>query len=401
MLRAPPACQAPRAFSPQSSGARNARALQRAVRRRRVVTIDCPGTYDIAATIILLSGTHLTFGAGVVLRKVRAAGARAWPHVLMNRGALTRTYDENITVRGLSLEVNGVEAMERDMPVAGLRGQVALFYVRNVRITHFRCFDLGAYQFALHVCTFEGVVIEDTVVHGRKDGIHFGRGRGFVVRDYAARTFDDAIALNAEDYCTSNPELGWIRDGLIENVTDLAAPRTVGFFARCVAGTWRDWFKGMSVRHSDTVVSGGAVYRVFERPGGTTFSSTVRPEATHVGELFRSTDRVPWRLVQREVLYTAGVSNVTFRTLRLQKRRPGIVLMFTNNAFSRSVYPGAQPLPVQGPIVLHDVEAVNPAAILVVKTPSTGVRIESASGCHRAIQQYCRQHALPFVEAAQ
>ena len=38
-------------------------------------------------------------------------------------------------------------------------------------------------------------------------------------------TFDDAIALNAHDYATSNPELGWIENGVIENCHDLNAEK--------------------------------------------------------------------------------------------------------------------------------------------------------------------------------
>ena len=70
-----------------------------------------------------------------------------------------------------------------------------------------------------------------------------------------------------KDYCTSNPELGWIEDGIIENVVDRAAKRTVGFFTRMVAGAWSDWRPGLRVRHSDSVVSDGGIWRVFDRPG--------------------------------------------------------------------------------------------------------------------------------------
>ena len=63
---------------PSASGARNARALQRAIdddthpsARGRPISITCVGTYDVSTAVILRSNTHLTFIDGAVLRKVR------------------------------------------------------------------------------------------------------------------------------------------------------------------------------------------------------------------------------------------------------------------------------------------------------------------------------------------
>ena len=79
------------------------------------------------------------------------------------------------------------------------------------------------------------------------------------------KTFDDPIALNAHDYATSNPQLGWIKDGLIEDCWDLDDVDTTGFFARILAGSWCDWSQGMIVRHSDTVVNDGILSKVCAR----------------------------------------------------------------------------------------------------------------------------------------
>ena len=88
------------------------------------------------------------------------------------------------------------------------------------------------------------------IIKGRKDGIHFGPGKRFTIRDGIFQTFDDAIALNGQDYSTSNPEMGWIEDGIIENCYDLNQEKTVGFFCRMLAGAWIDWEKGMKVQQS-------------------------------------------------------------------------------------------------------------------------------------------------------
>jgi hypothetical protein len=66
----------------------------------------------------------------VFLKKV--AEPTPFTHVLLNKGALTRTYDEHITISGLQIVVNGVDV--RAFQVYGLHGQIAFFYVRDLRI---------------------------------------------------------------------------------------------------------------------------------------------------------------------------------------------------------------------------------------------------------------------------
>lgn len=334
----------PAGFHPSASGWENAQSLQRAIDSLGTVHITCAGTFDIATTVFLSSNTYLHSVDGAMLRKVSNT-SRPFAHILLNRGALSGKVDKNITIDGLGFSVNRVEARvhgdDPTVPIPGLRGQIALFHVRNVVIRHVSCLDLGAAQFAIHVCAFANLTIEDVTIRGRKDAIHLGRGHRFVIRRGLFETADDAIALNAHDYATSNPVLGWISQGLIENCTDLplatgyaargATSRPVaqnGFFARLLAGAWLDWFPGMLVRNSDTVVSNGAIFRVFDRPAGTTYVSSVRPAGGVLrGAIRRGADGVPWRLTQRKrtrtrtrtrVPYNAGVRNVIFRNIRLQ-----------------------------------------------------------------------------------
>lgn len=266
-------------FSPEATGVENARGLQRAVDRAGTVVVSRPGTYNIAATVYLGSNTSLVFGANVFVRKVAENGP--FTHVLLNKGALTKTWDEHIRVSGLNLIVNGVDV--RKWQVFGLHGQIAFFYVRDLQIDHFRCLDLGRAQYGIHVCTFEDLLIENVRIEGDKDGIHLGRGKRFTLRDGVFETGDDAIALNAHDYSVGNPELGWIEEGVIENMRDLPNPkRQVGYFCRILAGAWVDWRPGMEVQQSDTVVSEGRLYRVQAEPDGRVYKSVTRP--THNAE---------------------------------------------------------------------------------------------------------------------
>jgi hypothetical protein len=339
-------------FSPDASGAENASALQKAVDGGGTIAVSKPGIYQIAATVYLGSHTSLVFGNGITLKKVAENGP--FTHVFLNKGALTRVPDTGISIDGLHLSVNGVDHSMTE--VFGLRGQVAFFHARDIRITRFRCHDLGKAQFCIHACSFEDLHIEDAIIEGDKDGIHLGPGKRFTIRDCSFRTFDDAIALNAHDYATSNPELGWIESGVIENCHDLDADKTTGFFCRILAGAWIDWKPGMRVQQSDTVVSEGRLYRVRMKADGAEYISKTRP--THksgAAEL----DGIKWGMVQENETRTAGVRNVVFRDIFLHKARIGFSFHFDSGIYSRSYYPGA-PVPEQqgllfdGIRVLHD-----------------------------------------------
>lgn len=265
----------------------------------------------------------------------------------------------------------------RNFLVYGLHGQLAFFYVKDLRVTGFRCLDLGRLQYGIHVCTFEDILIDDVIIKGEKDGVHLGRGRRFTIRNGSFQTFDDAVALNAHDYAVGNPELGWIEDGLVENCHDLNAEKTTGFFCRILAGAWIDWTPGMEVQQSDTVVSGGRLYRVQAKPDGTVYKSVTRP--THAAGSV-TLDGIAWGVVQDDVTYTAGVRNVTFRDIFLAKPRIGFSIHFDNDRYSRSYYPGAA-IPQQQHLVFDNIRVLHDGGsdFLSVGTPIDAVTIVNSS----------------------
>ena len=361
-------------FSPEASGVENTQALQKAVDQSGTIVVARPGTYQIAGTVYLGSDTTIKFGNGVYLKKVPELGR--FSHVLLNKGARTRTFDSHIAVEGLQIVVNGVDV--RDFKDAyGLHGQLAFFYVKDLRIEGFRCLDLGAAQYGIQVCTFEDLLINDVIIKGRKDGVHLGRGKRFVIRNGVFETFDDAIALNGHDYATGNPELGWIEDGVIENCHDLETEKTSGYFCRILAGAWIDWQSGMEVQQSDTVVSEGRLYRVQSKPDGTVYKSMSRP--THAKGT-ATLDGINWGVVQNDVTYTAGVRNLMVRDIFLHKSRIGFSIHFDNDKFSRSYYPGA-PIPLQERICMDNVQVLHEeknsylSTFLNVATPVDAVTI--------------------------
>ena len=267
-------------FLPGADGMENARALQRAADMGGDISIDRAGVYDVSDTIVLKSGTRLVFCAGSEVRRHETPDGET-AYLFINRGAYTREWDEQIEIRGLHLTTGGVcsdPAREGQKKViTGLSAQLAFSFIRDLVVEGYVVKDLPAESFGVQVCTFENARFENLWIEGRKDGVHLGRGRKFVIRHAVFRTFDDPIALNAHDYSTSNPQMGWIEDGVIEDCYDLDDEDTTGFFCRVLAGSWLPWREGMVVQRSDSVVYSGRVYRVVTPPDGRTFVSRTPP----------------------------------------------------------------------------------------------------------------------------
>ncbi len=360
-------------FLPSASGLANRAALQTAVDRGGTIVVTEPGTYALAGTVYVGSHTTLSFGAGVFVHKVDEVGA--FSHVLLNKGALTKSYDEAITIDGLHVIVNGMD-VRTFADVFGLHGQIAFFYVRDLCVKGFRCLDLGRAQYGIHICTFEDIRIEDVIIHGGKDGVHLGRGKRFTIRDGVFRTGDDAVALNAHDYDVGNPELGWIENGVVENCHDLREEREIGFFCRILGGAWSDWRPGMEVQKSDTVVHNGRLYRVRAEMDGRRFVSENPP--THESGA-QTVDRILWQVVQDDVTYTCGVRNVVFRDIYLENPRTGFSVHFDNDKYSRSYYPGSE-VPHQENIVLDHIVVMHdrPSDLVSVNTPVDSITITNS-----------------------
>lgn len=337
---------------PENNGIENRLNLQKLVDAGGDIRIVEPGIYDISGTIEIGSDTALMFGAGVYMRRVKSDKPAF--ALFINKGAYTRKYDCRIKIEGLNLICGDVDVESSELP--GIRGHLSFYYVEDLIIRDFRCMDLLSRGFCIHICRFKKVLLENLQIEGRKDAVHFGCGKNFTLRHGFFRTFDDPIALNAHDYSSSNPEYGWIENGLIEDCYDLNQPDTTGFFCRILAGAWGDWKKGMIVQNSDLVVSDGKVYSVFMEPDGQSFVSSTKPVHNNgIAEL----DGIRWRFVSDKSIYNAGCKNIHVKDIHLQKQREiAFSLQFDNDRYSRSVYPTAE-MPVQENIILENIYCEN------------------------------------------
>ncbi|WP_375444773.1 hypothetical protein [uncultured Fibrella sp.] len=361
-------------YSPTETGVNNVKALQAAVDKGGTITISKVGTYKMAGTVYIGDNTSLIFGAGVVVEKSNEAGK--FTHVFLNKGALNRVYNHNITIAGLDIRVNNV-----DLPMStiyGLRGHVAFFYVKDLKIERFRCSGLVNGQFALHICTFEDLLINDVIITGKKDGIHLGPGKRFKISNGVFQTGDDAIALVPGDWVSANPEFGNLEDGVIENCSDIPDDYLEGAFSKIVASAWVDWKPGIRVRHGDCVVAtNGRMYRVVAQLDDRVYTSVKEP-GFEKGMMVL--DSINWLMFQKDTIHTAVVKNVVFRDIFLYSQRVPFQIISYSNKWSHSYYPGA-PLPVQGPLSFDNVTMFSDTKKPLVKvtTPLNVLNIRNSS----------------------
>ena len=377
-------------FMPGADAKANACALQRAVREYETAEVLQPGVYDIAGTIRLPSDTHLVFSQGVVLRRIPLENRLEEGNLFVNEGAFDGIFNENISVDGANIIVNGVEsaAISSDGSAAdiakapnaltGLRGHIAFVYVRHLRIRNIIINDLMAKDYGIQVSDFEDVVIENIHIEGKKDGVHFGPGRNFVLRNGEFRTGDDAIALNCADYSVSNPNFGSICDGLIENCVELPGSES-SLFIRILAGTARRWEKGMKVRHSDAVLTEKGMYRVVMRPDDREYVSLTQPCFDETcGEL----DGIFWIKTHkgydaRDISPEAGCRNIVFKNLRLEQPRERAVLIYMNDdGYLHSWYPGSE-MPAVKNILFENINTVaHVERFLCVEMPAENINVK-------------------------
>ena len=363
-------------FKPDAAGEANTAALQKAFDAGGTVRVTRPGRYELSGTVFIGDDTALVCDAGVYFVKTVDSKHHGYRHVILNKGALTKTWNKNIEITGLTIVVNGLDGGPE--PVNGLRGQLAFFYAKNIRINRFRCEDVGRNQYCIHVCTFEDLVVDDVVIKGKKDGVHLGRGKRFTIRNGVFDTGDDPIALNAHDYLSGNPELGWIEDGVVENCHEIYNPETkAGYFCRILAGAWIDWREGMEVQQGDAVIAHGRLYRVHMPSDGKKYISKTCPSHEQGAVVL---DGIKWLMVQEEVVYNCGVRRVVFRDCFLNQPRTAFSVHYDDDRYSRSHYPGAKP-PRQEGIIFENINVLhtNKVPFVAIETPLDSLSIVNCS----------------------
>ena len=156
----------------------------------------------------------------------------------------------------------------------------------------------------------------------------------------------------------------------------------------------------MEVQQSDAVVSNGKIYRVKMPPDGTLYASTTRPD---FGSGTQVLDGITWVMTQEIVSYTAGVRNVVFRDIQLEKPRAPFSIEFNMGRYNRSYHAGAE-IPVQENILLDNVKVLFDDEVPLVNVTSPVNMITIANSRLRrvglrfqgneSIEEYLRGHGL-------
>ena len=389
-------------FSPSASANGNSEALNRAVRNGGVIEVTEPGVYDVSEPVYLCSDTSLRFAPGVTLRRQPCENGDNG-NVFVNRGAFTGVPDKNIEISGLTLLVNGVESLPAQnggtKTVIGLRAHVSFLYIENLTLTGITIPDLKKIDYAISICEFKNALVENCRFEGDKDGVHFGPGRRFVVRGCTFRTEDDAVALNCSDYSVSNPTLGTIEDGLIENCLDLPDKPTLSMFLRILVGGWKEWEKGMRVFHSDAVVHNGRLYRVVMKPSFESYVSLTPP--THESG-FAEYDGIRWVRTHigcrpEDMPFTANCRNITVRSCTILRPRPRQVLIYASyDEWLHSYHPGC-PVPEVRDIRFENVQVLAETETFIhVNTKTERLTVENCYLCGSGLREEPNAQMPPY-----
>ncbi len=392
-------------FLPCKGGVENASALNEAVKNGGDIIIKIPGIYDIGNTVYLKSGTHLYFSEGVTLRRIEDENGDNG-NLFINVGAFTGEYDEDISITGLHLITNGVQSTPAEAggtkTITGLRGHIAFLYIKNVKLCEIKLTDLSEKDYAIQISDFYNAVVENCHIEGLKDGVHFGPGKDFAVRNCTFRTADDAIALNCFDYSVSNPNCGDIENGIIENCIDLKGEAIYPFFIRILVGGWTQWKQGMTVYHSDAVVHNGKLYRVVMRPDNEAYTSVTPP--THE-KGFAEYDGIRWVRTHKgyredELPLTASCRNITVRNIVfMQPRNIQVLIYSAYDEYVRSYHRG-YPVPEVKNIVFENLQMLcDCKKVLEINTKTDPIIFRNCNLNGSSIMQYQNPQMAPYAES--
>jgi hypothetical protein len=327
-------------FSPSAGADANVAALQRALDGGGRVIIDVPGIYDLNATVLLDSNTHLLCSSGVIFRKVAP-----YCNVLINRGALTREYNDNITIEGLEIHVNGQEAPPT--LVYGLRAQLGFFYVRNLTLRNFTCADGKEYQFLIYIVTWSNLKIQNVRLAGDKDGIKLNNGHNAVIENLDLTTYDDGTSLCGTDYASVVLEVGDVYNVIYRNVIDRQYKNIFGRTCLIYTGSWTDYADGNQYGAGDFCLHQGRLYQSTNDAG---FLAAGAHAPAHETGIVTGADKIAWRFIQRCDFYQTNVYNITFENCIFEKSGNIIASFITPEWYYRTIYgihrnfyPGTEP----------------------------------------------------------
>lgn len=322
-------------FNSDVSATINTTALQEALDLTGIITIRKPGIYKLNDTITIGSNTSLICSPGVILQKTGN-----YSNVLINKGALTRTYDENIFIDGLTIDVNEIDNA-KDMDVDGLRGHIGFFYVDNLIFRNYKCENIGSVQFGIQIVKWKNVHFDNIVLRGNKDGFDIGTGHDGIFENIIFETYDDAIAIYGVGYPSVNIEIGDIYNVTFRNFNDTEHATYGGYSCRIMPGSWADWLSGNTYKTGDICINVGNAYNCNNVVG---FSGTGNVAPTHSSGTVTGADGIAWKYLNACDFYHTDIYNIVFDNCTYSCDRAAIDVRFVDDTYVRSAYPGTETL---------------------------------------------------------
>lgn len=359
-----------------NDGETNSNILQSLVDANKKILFDIVGIYEVNQTLQLDSNRTIDFN-GSTLKKVSFNG-KSPRYPIINKGAFTKTYNENINIYNLKIDVNGINIGNDVTAIIGLVGNISMFYIKYFTLCNLEILNIEGTYTGVHICNFEHFLINTIHLEGLKDGIHLGRGKYFNIKNGTFKTADDCIALNAADYVEYNPELGDIQYGLIEDCEDLVNGIGGTQFCRCLVGSWLDWFSTMDIQNGDTVVSNGRMYRAKNDPDGIHYESLTQP--THTSGIVTH-EGINWLMTQdTDIVYSANVKNIDFKNITLsQDKSSGFAWLIDNTVNVRTYYPNAVP-PTIDDISFDNIQQVGELTyFIIIVAPHNELNINNST----------------------
>lgn len=344
-------------LSPSASGSANAAILNSLLAGgRKEVWISTPGTYNIGATVYIEDSTTINFCPGVIIKK-----SAAYLNVFMNRGALTNTWNHEITIKGLTYTTPKATQYDAVDSVLRLYGELAFHYIDGLYIYNLTTFNKLTENYTLQICRFKNLIIDGFHLTGKSDAIHIQTGSNFVIKNGTVGCYDDGIALLAGDYPEYGPEVGDVTDGIIENITDEHVDSVVGFFCRILPQAWPDWHSGIQLQHGDMVSNAGNIYRVMSSYSFThgihRITSTQAPTNTSgLSYKHEGSETLIFAYDHSDTCHKAEIKRITFKNIYLKQNRSAAFCNQVEETTSyRAIHPEAPYKPYTSEISLQHI----------------------------------------------
>lgn len=299
-------------FLPSASAAVNTAALQAAILGgNKTVFIDY-GIYEVDDTILIDSNTVIIAPAGFKMKKMAT-----YCQVFLNRGALTKEYNENIIIDGLEIIVNGKETSSVLVP--NMRCHLGFYYIKNLKLINYKSLDGGSFNFNTMFIHFENIYVNNFQITSLKDGFSLQNGHNIIFDTGILETQDDAIGVKCIDFPSLLVEVGDIYDITIINTIDRTpnSQSEGGYFARLMTASWDNWTNGNIYKAGEICLNEGKLYQV----NNTNFSHTASSAPTHTNGVITGADTISWKYLNISSIYSANIYNLKIINHKQEKKR--------------------------------------------------------------------------------